>query len=250
MDFATFSSLIAGLAHEINTPLGALHSNHDVLMRALRRLQAILADEVVEPDELEEVRRIVRAINEVINVNTMAVERVGSLVKDLRNFGRPDRYDVGYADLHEGIDSSLAIIRHELGDRIQVVRDYSRLPGVLCRPQQLNQVWLNLLVNATQAIPERGTITLRTSASGGNVTIAVSDTGAGIEEAHQARVFEPGFTTKGGRVGMGMGLLIARQVVQQHGGMISVESQLGRGTTFTVVLPIEPEGMTLPQRSS
>lgn len=250
MDFATFSSLIAGLAHEINTPLGALHSNHDVLMRALRRLQEILADEVVEPHELEEVRRIVRAINEVINVNTMAVERVDGLVKNLRNFGRPDRYDVGFADLHEGIDSTLALIRHELSDRIQVVREYGSLPAVLCRAQQLNQVWLNLLINACQAIHERGTITLRTAANGGRVSIAVSDTGSGIDEVHQARIFEPGFTTKGGRVGMGMGLLIARQVVQQHGGMISVESQLGQGTTFTVVLPIEPEGMTLPQRSS
>jgi signal transduction histidine kinase len=249
MDFATFSSLIAGLAHEINTPLGALHSNHDVLMRALRRLQAILADEVVEPHELDEVRRIVRAINDVIAVNTMAVERVDGLVRNLRNFGRPDRFDVGYTDLHEGIDSTFALLRHELGERVQVVRDYGPLPAVLGRPQQLNQVWLNLLVNACQAIRESGTITVRTAANGDQVTIAVSDTGAGIEAAHQDRIFEPGFTTKGGRVGMGMGLLIARQIVQQHGGMISVESEPGRGTTFTVALPIEPAGMTLPQRS-
>lgn len=247
MEFPALSNLVAGLVHEINTPIGALNSNHHVLTRALERLQAILADEVVEPGELEEVRRIVRAINEVLKVNTMAIERVDAMVKNLRNFGRPDRASITFADLHEGIDSTIALIAHELGSRIQVVREYQPLPAVLCRPQQLNQVWLNLLMNACQAIPDKGTITIRSSADDGFVQVAITDTGSGISEQHRARLFQPGFTTKGGRIGMGMGLLITRQIVEQHQGRIRIDSEVGQGSTFTVVLPVQPEGFA-PER--
>jgi two-component system, NtrC family, sensor kinase len=245
MEFAGFRNLIGGLAHEINTPLGALSSNHDVLTRALERLQIILADEVVDQEELAEVRRIVRALNEIIRVNTMAVERVDSLVKHLRNFGRPDSAETSYADLHEGIDSTLAIIHHELHNRVQVVREYGTLPRVLCRPHQLNQVWLNLLVNACHAITGPGTITVRTSANGSEVTVAISDTGGGMSEEHRSRLFQPGFTTKDGRVGMGLGLIITQQIVEQHNGVLDIESKVGSGTTVTVTLPIESKTVSL-----
>jgi two-component system NtrC family sensor kinase len=234
---ATLGSLVAGVAHELNTPLGALNSNHDVLKRALERLQAILADEVVEPHELDEVRRIVSAVDGVMRVNDLAVERMVGLVTSLRRFGRPDLADVDEVDVRESIDSALSILSHELRDGIEVVREYHEVGAVECFAQEVGQVFMNLLVNAIHAIDGPGTITVRVSDANRNVRIDVEDTGCGIAPEHVERIFEPGFTTRGGRVGMGMGLLISRQVVDRHGGRIGVVSEPGRGSTFTVELP-------------
>lgn len=239
---ASLGNLVAGLVHEINTPMGALTSNHDVIKRALLRLQAILADEQVDASELDEVRRIVRALDEVIGVNTLATERVNELVRDLRDFGRPDHSEIAWADLHEGLDSTLAIMRHEL-PAIAVVKQYGELPRVLCRPQKLNEVFMNLLVNACQASDNDGRITIRTSHGNGNVSIAIADDGCGIAPEHHARIFEPGFTTKGARVGMGMGLLIARQIIEQHEGRIELTSAPDRGSEFTITLPVAPAAL-------
>ncbi|HEY0305303.1 MAG TPA: ATP-binding protein [Longimicrobiales bacterium] len=236
---ASLGNLVAGLVHEVNTPIGALVSNHDVLQRALARLQTILADERVDDHELQEVRKIVRAFDDINDVNTQAVQRIDHLVRNLRNFGRPDRSEIAWADLHEGLDSTLAIMRHELRD-IQVVRDYGELPAVLCRPQQINQVFMNLLVNACQASPHDGRLHIRTRAEGQHALVTITDNGTGIPAELQARIFEPGFTTKGGRIGMGMGLLISRQIVEAHGGSIAVQSTPGRGAEFTVKLPVAP----------
>ncbi|MEJ2218334.1 MAG: ATP-binding protein [Gemmatimonadota bacterium] len=234
---ATLGQLVAGIAHEINTPLGALNSNYDVIRRALDRLQEILADEVVDENELADVRRIVRAIDGVETTNDMAVGRMVELVGSLRSFGRPDRAEIDRVDLHEGIDSTLQILRHEL-KRIEVRRQFGDLPPVECYPGQLNQVFMNLLVNAVHAMPDGGTITVRTRANGERVVVEIEDTGTGISRPNLKRIFEPGFTTKGNRVGMGMGLLIAHQIIDRHGGRITVDSELGRGTTFTITLPV------------
>lgn len=234
---ATLGMLVAGVAHELNTPLGALNSNHDVLKRALGKLQVILADEVVEPHELEEVRRIVAAVDGVMRVNDLAVERMVQLVASLRSFGRPDRSEIDRVDLHEGIESTLAILRHLTKDRIEIARDYGDIGAFECYPNQLNQVFMNLLLNASQAISDTGTITIRTRAREDGVLIDIEDTGAGIQPANLKRIFEPGFTTKGARVGMGLGLLISRQIVEHHGGRIDVRSEPGAGTKFTVWLP-------------
>ncbi|MEJ2501750.1 MAG: ATP-binding protein, partial [Gemmatimonadota bacterium] len=240
---ASLGNLIAGVAHEINTPLGALHSNHDTIRRALERLQEILADEVVDEDELEDVRRIVKAIGGVTTTNNMAVDRMVKMVNSLRTFGRVDRSELDWADLHEGIESTLAIISHELKGRITVEKDYGELPRVECYPNQVHQVFMNLIVNASHAIKEKGTITIRTRRDGDHVSIDIQDTGTGISEENLGRIFDPGFTTKGKRMGMGMGLLITRKIVDRHAGRLTVESEVGRGTTFTVVLPIRlPDG--------
>ena len=234
---AMLGMLVAGLAHELNTPLGAIHSNHDVLQRALRRLQTILEDEVVTPDELVELRRVVRAIDDVLHVNDLAVERMTDLVRNLRGFGRLDRALIDRVDLHEGLDSTLAILAHELRP-IVVQKEYAELPVIECQPHQVNQVFMNLLLNARQATPPEGSITIRTARAGDQVRVSITDTGSGMDESRLARIFEPGFTTKGARVGMGLGLPISRQIVQQHGGRIDVQSRPGLGTTFTVTLPL------------
>ncbi|MFW5950621.1 MAG: ATP-binding protein [Gemmatimonadota bacterium] len=252
---ASLGNLIAGVAHEINTPLGALHSNHDTIHRALQRLQVILEDEVVDEHELQDVRRIVKAIDGVTSTNNMAVDRMVKIVDSLRTFGRVDRSELDLVDLHEGIESTLAIVNHELRGHVQVVRDYGDLPRVECYPNQLHQVFMNLIVNAAQAIPGNGTVTIRTRREGDRVVIQVSDTGVGIPPENVDRIFDPGFTTKGTRMGMGMGLLITSQIVDRHAGRLMVESELGRGTTFTIELPVRlpaeakatgPAGMRAP----
>lgn len=240
---ATLGMLVAGLAHEINTPLGTLNSNHDVLRRALLRLQSILADEVVSPDELDEVRRVIAAVDSIIRVNDIAVERMTALVRGLRNFGRIDRADIDVVDLHEGIDSTLAILAHELRE-IRVERRYGDVPRIECHPQQVNQVIMNLVLNARQAMPGGGTITISTWTGDDRVFVRVADTGVGIPADCIERIFEPGFTTRGGRVGMGLGLLICRQIIEHHAGAITVESAPGSGSAFTVSLPVHYAGAT------
>ena len=121
--------------------------------------------------------------------------------------------------------------------------DYGTLPPVLCRPQQINQVFMNLVINACQATPHDGTLHIRTRADGEHASVTITDTGSGIPAELQARIFEPGFTTKNGRVGMGMGLLISRQIVEAHGGTIAVQSEPGRGSEFTVRIPVAPAAL-------
>ena len=237
---ATLGMLVAGIAHELNTPLGALHSNHDVLKRALDRLQLILADEVVDESELGEVRRIVAALDRILKVNDLAVERLVHLVTSLRSFGRPDRAQIDRVDIHQNIETALSLLAHELRDRAEVVRDFGEVPDIMCYAQEIGQVFMNLLLNAVQSIRERGTITVRTRTLDGDVVVSISDTGVGIAADVLPRIMEPGFTTKGKRMGMGLGLLVAKRIVDRHGGRIDVESTEGVGTTCTVVLPEEP----------
>lgn len=230
----SLGSLLAGIAHELNSPLGALYSNHDVLKRALGKLQVILEDEVVDETELDELRRVVRALDGVLEVNDLAVHRMVGLVKSLRSFGRPDRSERSVIDINEAIDSTLALLEHQLRDRVEVIRDYEALPGIECYANQLNQVFMNLLVNASQAIRERGRIMVRTRSEAEGVLIEIEDNGVGISADTLQRIFEPGFTRKEGRIGMGLGLLIVRQIVDRHHGAIDVRSTPGVGTVFTV----------------
>jgi two-component system, NtrC family, sensor kinase len=234
----TLGMLVAGFAHEVNTPLGAINSNHDVLRRALAKLQVILEDEVVEPHELDEVRRIVRAVDGVLAVNDLAVERMTRLVQSLRTFGRLDHSRLDWSDLHQGIDATLAILGHEVRD-VEIDRRYGTLPPVRCHPDQLNQVWMNLTQNALHAMPDGGTLTITTRADGDRVRIQFTDTGRGMSPEEISHIFEPGFTTKSNRMGMGLGLLLTRQVVDHHAGAILVESDPGAGSVFTIVLPVQ-----------
>jgi signal transduction histidine kinase len=242
---ASLGNLVRGVAHELNTPLGALASNHDVTRRALDRLQVILEDEQVTEEELGQVRKIVHAITGVQDTSAMAVERMKHVVGSLRTFGRPDRSQVDRVDVGEALHGTLALLKHELGESITVDEELPALPPVECYPQQLNQVFMNLLMNAIQAMPRGGRLTLRGRAAPDRLVIEIGDTGMGIAEENLERIFEPGFTTKGARVGMGLGLLICSEIMDRHGGEISVNSKVGVGTTFTLGIPLSlPAGAT------
>jgi two-component system NtrC family sensor kinase len=237
---ALLGPLVAGLTHELNAPLGALNSNHDVLRRALSRLQVILADEVVDAHELEEVRRIVRAVDEVLGINDMALERMIELVRNLHSFARIDRAAFEFLDVQEALESTLALLGHEM-KHIEVVRQYGEIPLVHCHPQRIQQVFMNLILNAVQALPDGGRVTLSTSVRDGSARVCIADNGSGIPAEQRDRIFEPGFTTRAGRVGMGIGLAICRQIVEHHGGYIELETEPGAGAAFTVSLPLRAE---------
>ena len=177
-------------------------------------------------------------LEDIARINQLASERIVCIVRSLRNFARLDEAELKTADLHEGLDSTLTLVRHQLKNRIEVVKEYGDIPAIRCRPNQLNQVFMNLLVNAAQAVEGKGRITIRTFQSGDIVNIQISDSGKGIPQENLSRIFDPGFTTKGVGVGTGLGLSICFKIAQDHGGDISVESEVGRGSTFTLRLPV------------
>jgi signal transduction histidine kinase len=142
-------------------------------------------------------------------------------------------------NLNEGIESTLSLLQHELRGRIEVIRDLAELPTIACYPNRLNQVFMNLLVNAVQSISGKGEIRVQTRLENHQIKVSISDSGSGIKPEHMERIFDPGFTTKGVGVGTGLGLSISSRIIQDHRGSISVESELGKGTTFLISLPLE-----------
>ena len=242
---AALGNLVAGIAHEINTPVGAIHSMHDTLMRAVDKLKGTIEDQYPEccapGSPLARALKVIEDSNRVIETGS---ERVTNIVRSLRNFARLDEAERKAADLHEGLDDSLMLIHHDTKNRIEVVREYGAIPPVVCYPGRLNQVFLNILNNAQQAIDGTGTITVRTSRVDDEVQVAISDSGAGIPEEHLSRIFDPGFTTKGVGLGTGLGLSICYQIMTDHGGRIDVRSEVGTGSTFTVVIPLTASDKT------
>ena len=237
---AALGRLVAGIAHEMNTPIGTITSNADTLRRSLDKLSSTLeSDEVPESVRaLRPLKQVLMVLEDIARINQLACERIVSIVSSLRNFARLDEAELKTADLHEGIESTLTLVHHELKNRIELHKDYGEIPAIRCHPNQINQVFMNLLVNASQAIDGKGTITIRTFREGDIVNVQFSDSGVGIPPDNLARIFDPGFTTKGVGVGTGLGLSICFKIAQDHGGSIDVKSEVGRGSTFTVQLPI------------
>jgi signal transduction histidine kinase len=234
---ASLGQLIAGVAHEINTPLGAVVSNNDLFRRCFARLRKGVEALGLTGDA--HIARDLAAVEELADVTRTACGRITNIVRELRTFARLDEAERKPVDLHEGLESTLVLIHHLTKGRIEVRKEYGHLPPVECHPNQINQVFMNLIVNACQAIATEGAITLSTwyEPQIGMVHVAVTDTGSGIPPEHLGRIFDPGFTTKGAGVGTGLGLAICYQIVEAHGGRIGVESVVGKGSTFVVSLP-------------
>lgn len=238
---ATIGMLVAGVAHEINSPIGALGSMHATLVKALDRLKCTLTCDGANNSVLADpkVATTLAIIDEANRVIANGALRVTSIVRRLRSFARIDEAERVMANVQDGIDDTLTLIDHEIRHNIRVVKRFGDVPAILCYPGQLNQVFLNLLVNSRQAMENGGEIVISTSVENGCIRVNFADTGKGIPAENLDKIFEPGFTTKGIGVGTGLGLFIVKSIVQAHAGTITVRSEVGKGTTFTILLPIE-----------
>jgi len=252
---ASIGQLAAGVAHEINNPIGYVHSNLGSLQEYLRSLFTLI--EAYEralraPDpkalipEIDDIRNradidfISRDLPQLMAESREGIERVTRIVRDLKDFSYSDRSESWkLVDLHAGLESTINIIWNELKYKVTLERRYGELPLVECLPSELNQVYMNLLLNAGQAIAERGTITVSTGMEGTDqVWIQLQDTGAGIPADLLQRIFDPFFTTKPVGSGTGLGLSISYGIINKHHGRIDVESAPGQGATFRIVLPV------------
>lgn len=253
---ASIGQLAAGVAHEINNPIGFIFSNFGTLERYLDDLfQMLSAYEQAEPAlagtpvgaQLKALREKVELdflkedIPSLMNESKDGITRVRNIVQNLKDFSRVDTsQEWVLADLHHGISSTLNIVNNEIKYKADVVKMFGEIPDIECLPSELNQVFMNLLVNAAHAIhTERGTIIIRTGTEGDNVWIDVEDNGAGIAKENLGRIFDPFFTTKAVGKGTGLGLSLSYGIVKKHFGQIDVFSEVGVGTRFRVTLPVQ-----------
>jgi PAS domain S-box-containing protein len=245
---ASIGQLAAGVAHEINNPIGFVHSNLGSLQKYVEDLFTLLAsyEALPAPPELQALRRqldvdyLREDIPALLKESLEGTGRVRKIVQDLKDFSRvASNQEWQLANLHDGIDSTLNIVNNEIKYRADVVKQYGPLPPVECLPSQLNQVFMNLLVNAAQAMGEqRGTITIRTGVQDETGWLEFADNGHGISKDHLSRIFDPFFTTKPVGKGTGLGLSLSYGIVQKHRGQISVQSEPGKGTVFRIELPL------------
>ncbi|HYS66475.1 MAG TPA: histidine kinase [Paraburkholderia sp.] len=261
---ASIGQLAAGVAHEINNPIGFVDSNLGTLKKWVRSLLDVMAlqdslltgldpqnqarmDKARKDADLEYLRE---DISVLIDESIEGTSRVRRIVQDLRDFSRAGSEDWCVVDLHAGLEATLNVVRNEMKYKAEVIKNYGELPAIECMPSQINQVLMNLLVNATQAISERGTITIRTRRDGDGVSIAIADTGVGMSAGVQAKIFDPFYTTKPVGQGTGLGLSVSYGIVEKHGGRIVVESKPGEGACFTVWLPLTQSRETTGQPRS
>ncbi len=240
---AALGRLIAGFAHETNSPLGALSSVVQTSTRALGRIYDLLHEEERQSSSprFEEFEKLRAVLSESFQVAQDACHRLDTMVKTMRQFANLDHSPLRSVDIRECIESTLVLLRHQIKDEIRVSRDYGEIPHVSCFPSDLNQVFMNLLLNSLEAIPGQGDISIRTRHDGGMVFVHIIDTGRGIPSEDLEKIFDPGSTTKGRGIGTGMGLPICRRIMESNGGEIRVESKLGKGTALTLQLPLRSE---------
>jgi signal transduction histidine kinase len=265
--------MVAGVAHEINTPLGFVKSNVEVVgdllddYRKLVQQYDVAVQYCLQPVDLifgadkasleklvkhvEEARRklfearaavekspLLTDAKELLGDASEGLSQLSTLVLNLKGFSRVDRDGMDSMDLNEGVESALMIAQHQMRDRVKVVKHLQPLPKVKCMASQINQVFLNLITNAAQAIDGDGTLTIDSRADANNVEISFSDTGCGIPDDVLPKIFDPFFTTKPVGEGTGLGLSIVHKIVKSHGGSIKVRTTPKKGTTFTVILPL------------
>jgi two-component system NtrC family sensor kinase len=252
---ASIGQLAAGVAHEINNPMGFISSNLGALGKYTERLKtySVAVDEALaSPNMPSELRERLAASRKSLKVDFMledipnllaessnGAERVRKIVQDLKGFSRIDAAEYAVVDLNQSLESTISIIGNELKSKARLITEFGDIPAVTCLPQKLNQVFMNLLQNAAQAIESEGDIRVRTSCDSDNIYVEISDNGCGIAPDHLGRIFEPFFTTRPVGKGTGLGLSIAYDIVKMHGGEISVTSKIGQGTTFRVRIPLE-----------
>jgi len=259
---AAVGQLAAGVAHEINNPVGFVSSNLGSLGTYLDRLFAVIGAyerlehelssdhparvAVAQARKAAEFDYLREDIPDLLRESVEGLSRVKHIVNDLKDFSRADEGEWQDADLNRGLESTLNVVWNELKYKAQVVREFAELPPVRCIPAQINQVFMNLLVNAAQAIETSGTINLRSGTTDEHAWVEVSDTGKGMPAEVRQRIFEPFFTTKPIGTGTGLGLSISADIMRRHNGGIEVQSEPGQGTTFRILLPLAARNPDAP----
>ena len=251
---ASIGQLAAGVAHEINNPVGFINSNLGTLQKYVGRLEEFIGSQATviasmqdgqkNRDGLDAKRKqlkidyILPDIKELIKESIDGADRIKKIVSDLKNFSHVDAAESGMADINAGIESTLNIVWNELKYKATVTKEYGDIPRTNCNIGQLNQVFVNMLINAAHAIENQGKIMVKTWVDNGIILVSISDTGQGIAADKISRIFEPFFTTKKVGEGTGLGLSIAYDIVKKHKGEITVVSEIGKGTTFTIKIPV------------
>jgi two-component system NtrC family sensor kinase len=254
---ASLGQLAAGVAHELNNPAGFIYGNMDMLKGQIVELQELLTayDQIeLSPEATALIQplksrigyeQLVDDLNSIVIDCLDGAERIRDVVQNLRLFTRLDEAELKLVDLHEGIDSTIRLLsQYYSSGRVTIRRNFGQLPPVSCYAAQLNQVWMNLLANAAQAVSGQGEVHITTNIEDNWAVIAIRDSGCGISPELHARIFDPFFTTKPVGEGTGLGLSITYGIVERHGGTIKVESTIGAGTTFSVRIPLAP-GQTI-----
>jgi len=246
---ASIGQLAAGVTHELNNPIGFVHSNLGTLERYAGTLGELLDayEARLDPDdeELSALRRRLKIdflredLPALVSESREGTERVRKIVSDLKVFSHPGGTGPAFSDIAEGLESTLNIVHNELKYKAKVVREFGELPRVRCLPDQINQVFMNILVNAAQAMEDFGEIRVAARADGDDVVVTIADNGPGIPPEILERVFDPFVTTKEAGKGTGLGLSISFDIVRKHGGELSVKSEQGKGAAFTVRLPVQ-----------
>ena len=253
---ASIGQLAAGVAHEINNPIGFVSSNLRSLNKYITKLKDYLAvlEQKVQteiPEAWQDMRRerkrkkidfVLEDCGDLIAESLEGSERVRKIVQNLKTFSRVDQAGEQLADVNECLNSTITMVWNEIKYKAALEKDFAELPDLYCKPQELSQVFTNILLNAVQAIDEKGLIRVVTREKEGNIVVAISDNGIGIPENIRSRIFEPFFTTKDVGKGTGLGMSISYETVKRHRGEIRVDSELGQGTTFTIVLPLDRSG--------
>ena len=219
---ASLGQLIAGVAHEINTPIASIKSNNEITTKLISKL------------ENEKVAELLKEVN---NIDKEAIGRINRLVVSLRKFVRLDEAELQDADINKELDLTLELIRHETKNKVTIIKNYGNIPPIKCYPNMLNQVFMNILVNAAQAIETAGEISIDTSFKNNNLIVKIKDSGCGIKEPD--KIFFAGYTTKGVGVGTGLGLAISQKIIEKHKGKIEVNSVINKGSEFIITIPSE-----------
>ena len=240
---ASLGQLVAGIAHEINNPLAFVVNNLFIVEKELNGLSREIEPNLPEPS-LKKLRKARGCVEEIAE----GLGRVKELVLDLRTFSRLDQSEFKAVDVGDGIDSVLLLLKYKMNGRIEVEKHYGPVRGLYCCAGRLQQVLMNLIDNAVDATPGDGTIIITTSQTPEFFLISVRDTGAGIPEAIRSKIFDPFFTTKPVGKGTGLGLAISYGIVQDHGGSIEVQSEVGVGTEFIVKIPLDLESRDRNER--
>lgn len=233
---ASIGQLTAAITHEINTPLGAINSNIQLFNMFLNMIQE---NSIINSDK--QLSDLAREMREANDVNLMACDRVIQIIKSLKTFTKLDQAEFQEADLNEGLKSALVLTSNLWKSKVAIYEEYGDIPHVMCYSGLINQVFMNIIVNAIQSIEDKGEIHIRTYADNKCVYVSVKDNGSGIKPEHLSRIFESGFSTKVNGVGAGLGLSICSNIIKKHNGEIHVSTEVGKGTEFVVSIPVDKQ---------